>query len=154
MPSSKEIKALIRPRSASPNDIEIFKSVAARCKFMCIHSSVTGCDTPQYRAVLDNLVILVKAIEATPGSLENLRTEFIAKSWFGPTAKPNANDLAKLVLNKIETNVKNYDMFTEILSSVTGMKQIVDIIKGLLCLLIIGSLLQSLVMFPFCSCRW
>ena len=153
MPSSKEIKALIRPRSASPNDIEIFKSVAARCKFMCMHS-VTGCDTPQYRAVLDNLVTLVKAIEATPGSLENLQTEFIAKSWFGPTAKPDANDLAILALNKIETNVKNYDMFTEILSSVTGMKQIVDIIKGLLCLIIIGSLLQSLVMFPFCSCRW
>ena len=102
---------------------------------MCIHSLVTGCDTPQYRAVLDNLVTLVKAIEATPGSLGNLQTEFIAKSWFGPTAKPDANDLAILALNKIENNVKNYDMFTEILSSVTGMKQIVDIIKGLLSIL-------------------
>ena len=102
---------------------------------MCMHSSVAGCDTPQYRAVLDNLITLVKAIEATPGSLENLQTLFKAKSWLGFTAKPDANDLAILALNKIENNVKNCDMFTEILSSVTGMKQIVDIIKGLLSIL-------------------
>ena len=96
-----------------------------------VHSSVTGCDTPQYRAVCKNLVPLVSTIKATPQALEDLQTHFKAKFWLSLTAKPDANDLAMQALNRITNNVKDYDVFMEMLSSVTGMDQIVGKIKGL-----------------------
>ena len=79
----------------------------------------------------ENLVLLVNTIEATPGSLEALQRQFIAKSWLSPITKTNANELAILALNRIENNVEEYDVFMRMLSSVTGMDQIVDIIEGL-----------------------
>ena len=97
-----------------------------------IDSVVLEHDTLQYRAVLEKLVPLVRTIEATPGSLKALQQHFIAKSWLDPITKTNANGLALLALNRIKTNVKDYDVFMGMLSSVTGMDQIVIIIKGLL----------------------
>ena len=99
---------------------------------MCIHSIVLEHDNPQYKAVLENLIPLVRTIEATSGSLEDLQRQFTVKSWLSPTAHTNANGLATLALNRIKTNVKDYDVFMEMLSSVTGMDQIVGIIEGLL----------------------
>ena len=78
-----------------------------------------------------NLVPLVNTIEATPGALEALQTHFKAKSWLSPTVKINANELAALALSRIENNVKEYNVFMEMLGSVIGMDQIADTIKGL-----------------------
>ena len=82
--------------------------------------------------MLERLVPLVNTIEATPGSLEALQRQFIAKSWLSPTAQTNANGLAILALSRIKTNVKDYNVFMKMLCSVTGMDQIVGIIEGLL----------------------
>ena len=86
--------------------------------------------SPQYEAVLTNLDKLARTIRATPGAQGDLQTKFIVKSWLDPIAKTDADGLTTLALNKIENNVKDYNLFMEMLSSVTGMDQIVGIIRG------------------------
>ena len=83
--------------------------------------------------MLKNFVPLASTIEATPEALEDLQRHFKAKFWLSPTAKPNADGLGTLALNRIEMNVDNYDVYMEILSSITGLDEIMDIIrKGVL----------------------
>ena len=99
--------------------------------YVCIHSAVPNSNTPQYIAVCDNWFHLVKAIKAIPEALQDLQRAFKAKSWLGRTAQTDADQLIALALNRIENNVKDYGVFMEMLSSVTGMDQIVDLVKGL-----------------------
>ena len=48
------------------------------------------------------------------------------------TQKPNADELITQALRKIESDVKNYDIFIKMLSTVVGLQDIVEKIKGML----------------------
>ena len=87
--------------------------------------------TPQYEAVNANWKICVKAISATPGPLADLQTQFKMKYWLDTTQKPNADELITQALGKIESDVKNYDIFIKMLSTVVGLQDIVEKIKGI-----------------------
>ena len=88
-------------------------------------------DTPQYNAVLQNLVALVSTIIATPSALDLLKLEFASKKWLHPIAKPDADDLTKLALNNIAMSTENYEVFLEMLKKV-GLTGIVTTINGML----------------------
>ena len=100
------------------------------CNKLHVYSALAGRDTPQYKVVLQNFATLIKTIESTPESLIDLKRKFITKTWLNPRDEINANQLIRLALNRVETDVTNYDEFMEILKTVTGMDQIVGIIQN------------------------
>ena len=84
-----------------------------------------GRDTPQYRAVLDNLDRLVRNIRGIPGAENHLQRQFREKEWIDITSQVNADGLTTLALTKIEMNAENYKVFIDMLNSVTGLQEIV-----------------------------
>ena len=94
-------------------------------------SIVMANTTPQHEAVKANWNTCVKAISATPGALADLQIQFKMETWLDTTQKPNADELITLALRKIESDVKNYDIFIKMLSTVVGLRDIVEKIKGI-----------------------
>ena len=92
-------------------------------------STSMGRDTPQYRAVLDNLDGLVRSIKATPGAENHLQRQFMVKKWIDITTQSNADELITSALSKIEMNAENYKVFIEMLESVTGLQEIIESIN-------------------------
>ena len=93
-------------------------------------------NSPQYKAVLSHLEVLTTALRVTPGAESSLRLKFQELSWLAIGAEASANELVTLALNRIENDVRNYDVFVHMLRNVTGMEQMVDIIllfAGKLC---------------------
>ena len=87
--------------------------------------------TPQYVAVRKNLSTLT-------GNLDNgtaygdLRTKFIEEPWIGPKAysKPDPDGLIGVALDRIKNNVKNYELFINMLQDIPEMDESVTKILG------------------------
>ena len=94
---------------------------------LCI--ATMGRDTPQYRAVLDNLDRLVRNIRGLPEAENHLQRQFREKEWIDITSQVNADELTSLALTKIEMNAENYKVFIDMLNSVTGLQEIVARIR-------------------------
>ena len=80
--------------------------------------------TQQYQAVLENWGVLVRNLKAGRAT-GNLLREVRIKEWIDQTTELNADQLVQVVLNRIENNVKNYEVFIGMLNRVTGMDEAV-----------------------------
>ena len=68
------------------------------------------------------MVDLVDTLVVTPKATQNLSIRFIQNSWLNPTVKdPTADDLIKIVLNRIKEDASQYDEFRDMLSDMEGM---------------------------------
>ena len=82
-------------------------------------------NSPQYKTVLQSWNILVKRLKSAKVETELLR-QFYIKKWLDTSDESDADGMIKLALNKIETDIKNYEVFIEMLTAVTPLKDIVE----------------------------
>ena len=87
--------------------------------------------SPQYKAVLSHLEVLTTTLRVTPDAESTLLQKFQELTWLAIGAKVSAKDLVTLVLNRIENDVKDYEVFINMLGSITGMKTVVNKITGI-----------------------
>ena len=87
-------------------------------------------NSPHYKAVLSHLEALTTALRVTPGAEISLCLKFKELSWLPIVAEASANELVTLALNRIENDVRDYDVFIYMLRNITGMEQMVDIFAG------------------------
>ena len=82
-------------------------------------------NSSQYNTVLQSWNILVKRLKSAKVETELLR-QFYIKQWLDTSDESDADGMIRLALNKIETDVKNYEVFIEMLTAVTPLKDIVE----------------------------
>ena len=87
-------------------------------------------NSPQYKAVLSHLEALITALRVTPGAQSSLLLKLKELSWLPIGTEASAKELVTLALNRIENDVKDYDVFMCMLRNTAGMEQIVNTIAG------------------------
>ena len=92
----------------------------------------TSRKSPQYKAVLSHLEKLTTTLTVTPGSEGSLLLKFQELSWLAIGAVATAQELVTLALNRIETDVRDYEVFINMLKDTAGMEQVVKMIAGIL----------------------
>ena len=86
----------------------------------------SGKDSPQYKAVLEQLRALVDALKANPDAQSSLQQEFRMKSWLSIGPHTSTDQLIYTALNRIANDVEQYDVFIGMLQSITEMKHMAD----------------------------
>ena len=86
----------------------------------------SGEDSQQYKAVLGHLRALVDALKVTPDAQSCLQQEFQMKSWLSITSPASADQLIRTALTRIANDVKDYDVFINMLQGITGIKHVAD----------------------------
>ena len=81
----------------------------------------SGKDSPQYKIVKDNLKHIVGTLKTNTAAHDALRMSVKSKGWLEVHDKPRAEDLVSIILNRIEHNASDYDMFMDMLCSTDGM---------------------------------
>ena len=87
---------------------------------------------PQYKAVLSHLEALTTTLRVTPGAVSSLLQKFQELTWLAIGAEASAKELVTLALNRIENDVKDFDVFMNMLGTIPGMKTVVDKITGII----------------------
>ena len=87
-------------------------------------------NSPQYKAVLSHLEALTTTLRVTPGAVSSLLQKFQELTWLAIGAEASAKELVTLALNRIENDVKDFDVFMNMLGTIPGMKTVVDKITG------------------------
>ena len=82
--------------------------------------------SPQYKAVLSHLEDLTTALRVTSGAEISLLMKFQELSWLPIGAEASAKELVTLALNRIDNDVRDYDVFVNMLKNVTGIGQMVN----------------------------
>ena len=88
-------------------------------------------DSPQYKAVLSHLGTLTTTLRAIPDAESTLLQKFQELTWLSIGAKVSVKELVTLALNRIENDVKDYEVFINMLGAITGMKTVVNKITGI-----------------------
>ena len=88
--------------------------------------------SPQYKAVLSHLEALTTTLRIIPGAEDSLLLKFQERLWLAIGAGASAKELVTLALNRIKNDVKDYDVFINMLRYITGMEQVVNTIEGTL----------------------
>ena len=87
-------------------------------------------NSPQYKAVLSHLEALTTALRVRPGAESSLLLKFKELSWLPIGTEASANELVTLALNRIENDVRDYDVFVRMLRNTAGMEQMVNTFAG------------------------
>ena len=94
-------------------------------------------NTPQYRAVLKQLKTLTNRLEQK-GNAEakgDLLLMLQTKHWVGHINDPKAADLIYSALNRIKTDVTQYEVFIGMLKEIPQVEDIVKDMTGIITLL-------------------
>ena len=86
--------------------------------------------SPQYKAVLSHLETLTTALRVTPGAEGSLLLKLQVLSWLPIGAEASAKELVTLALNRIENDVRDYEVFINMLKNIAAMEWVVNIIAG------------------------
>ena len=87
-------------------------------------------NSPQYKAVLSHLEALTTTLRVTPGAESSLLLKFQQLTWLAIETEASAKELVTLALNRIKNDVKDYEVFINMLETVPGMKTVVNKITG------------------------
>lgn len=92
--------------------------------------------TPQYQAVLNQLMNLTQRLEqkANAKAKQDLVQMFQMKSWVGDITKPEVANLIHVALHRIKTDVKEYEVFIDMLDQIPVVAQFVTQMKGIIIL--------------------
>lgn len=66
-----------------------------------------------------------------PGARHSLLVQFQEQSWLAIGVEASVNDLMSVALNRIENDVKDYEMLLKIFENIPGMDQVVKRITGI-----------------------
>ena len=66
-----------------------------------------------------------------PGARHSLLVQFQEQSWLAIGVEASVNDLMSVALNRIENDVKDYEMLLKIFKNIPGMDQVVKRITGI-----------------------
>ena len=81
--------------------------------------------------MLSDLETLITTFRVTPGAEVSLLLKLQERSWITIGAEASAKELVTLALNRIESNVRDYEVFINILRNIVGMERVVNIITGI-----------------------
>ena len=98
--------------------------------FFAYVAAKDGATTAQYNVVLKNLGVLTERLQHAK-QIKTLLSKFKMEKWIASGAKARANELVELALNRIKTQVTDYDMFITMLKSMPGVKSIADQMTGI-----------------------
>ena len=94
-------------------------------------------NTQQYQAVLKQLMDLTERLEEE-GNAEAKRNLLIllqTENWVGNIRDPKADGLIRVALNRIKTDVKQYEVFIKVLNKIPVVADIVNKMTGITTLL-------------------
>ena len=115
---------------------------------------MASCDTPQYLAVQLYQGELVTALKGAKAE-KSLLTKFKSHGWVAQQANnTEADELITNALATIEMKAENYELFIEMLRklSVKGIRDVVDMITGMLTVELLQSSRHSLSLFFAARC--
>ena len=127
----------------------------------------SGTSSPWYQAVWKHVEILAVSLKATPNAESSLLERFQVNGWIGTTSTAQVDELVTLALSRIESDVKEYDVFMKMLNSIPGMDVATGKITGMsnfssgyflwVAITIIPFLYRTICSFPssrFCHCHY
>ena len=79
-----------------------------------------------YNKVRCNMSDIITALKSTPGATDELTGKYKQKGWLAITEYPTEDRLVNLALQRIKQDPKQYDMFIDMLRSISGMDLTVD----------------------------
>lgn len=88
-------------------------------------SSSSGKETKEYKNVLTHLHEITEQLKLTPGAKDALTQKYQQREWIPIAENPNEDDLIKLALGRISTDVDDFNVFIDTLNSTVGMDNIV-----------------------------
>lgn len=88
-------------------------------------AAVSGKETLEYRKVLAYFETIVETLKANKEAKTSLCLKCIEKKWIKATQDPEPEDLMRIILNRIETDVATYAVFMTMLGEVIGL----DLVK-------------------------
>ena len=120
-----------RPRAtATLKKVRMRRGADVITCILLVLGMASSSNSPQYKAVLSHLEALTTTLRVTPGAESSLLQKFQELSWLAIGAKASAKELVTLALNRIENDVKDYEVFTNMLGTIPGMKTVVDKVAG------------------------
>ena len=93
-----------------------------------------GINSSEYECVQRNYAVLTERLRTNKQAKKELFDEFVSKKWHGPGDCPSENDLVNIALNKIKQDPSEYKVFIAMLEQVSGIRDIVENLKGRLTL--------------------
>ena len=84
----------------------------------------SGKDSPQYKIVKENLKHIVTTLKCNTAAHDTLKISMKSEGWVAIYDNPTADNLVPIILNRIELEAGNYDVFMRMLRDTDGMDQI------------------------------
>ena len=69
---------------------------------------------------------IITGLKSTPGATDKLTLKYKQEEWMDITENPTEDQLVTLALQRIKQDPKQYDMFIDMLRSISGMDLTVD----------------------------
>ena len=93
-------------------------------------SKLSGTNSVEYKKVLANLPTIIVALQANKTAKDNLCLGLKQQEWIHFADEPSAQDMLKVVLNRIKDEATEYHVFMTLLSRTTGLDLIKKKIQG------------------------
>ena len=93
----------------------------------------SGTETQEYKNVNQNMEVIKRAIDANPGVLGALTSQFMIHKWLDAQLDSNnitTMKLIQLALNRIENDSSQHNQFIKMLKNITGLDQILSSLNG------------------------
>ena len=84
-----------------------------------------GKNTPEYKKMLNKMQRVIDALVVTPGAKQQLDVKCKEKSWFTISASVSEGELIEFVLERVNQNADQFDVFLSMLNKIDGMDQVV-----------------------------
>ena len=92
---------------------------------------MNGKESKAYKSVLACNTNITGCLKANSDAKDALNLEYQKREWIKPTATLNETELVTLVLDRIENDAGQYDIFMDMLKEIQGMDLIVKSLKGI-----------------------
>ena len=121
------------PQSMSTTAVPQSTSTNAVLQYASINEPIAASinNNTLYKAVLSDLETLITTFRVTPEAEVSLLLKLQERLWLPIGAEASAKELVTLALNRIEDDVRDYEVFINILRNIAGMEQVVNIITGI-----------------------
>ena len=84
----------------------------------------SGKDSPQYKIMKENLKHIVTTLKCNTAAHDALKMSMKCEGWLEVYDDPTADGLVPIILNRIELEAGDYDVFMRMLRDTDGMDQI------------------------------
>lgn len=96
----------------------------------------SGKDTPEYKSVKENLCDITDALQCNQPASKKLKQKFKEEGWLESYGELKDDEISTLVLNRIKSNVSQFEVFISMLKDIAGMDLVVSKLNGMiLCVL-------------------